>query len=257
MLLARNRPMLLPGSALRGYSIEATDGRIGTVKDFLFNDLTFKVRWLVADTGSWLPGRKVLIHPSAIMQTPQAQEADYEQEALQVRLTMAQVKDSPDISTDAPVTLQMERGLYGYYGWNPMWGGDSYFGSDPAGGIAAGIEAERLDTGDPHLRSMNAVTGYHVQATDGTVGHVENFLIDLASGDIRYLIIDTKNWWFGQHVLLSPYAVRDISWSDQQVRVNVSREVVKGSPAWNPEEVIGEAYEQRLHGYYGWPGYGW
>lgn len=81
-------------------------------------------------------------------------------------------------------------------------------------GIAA-EEAERLDTGNPHLRSMNAVIGYHVQATDGMIGHVENFMIDPAAGEIRYLIVATKNWWFGQHVLLSLYAVRDISWSDQ------------------------------------------
>ncbi len=257
MLMERNRSLMLIGSALKGYAVEATDGRIGTVEDFLFNDLTFKVRWLVVDTGNWLPGRKVLIHPSAIVQTPQAREADYEEEQLAVRLTMAQVKASSSILEDAPVSLQMEGSLYGYYGWDPLWGGDGSFGAYPDERLAAELEAERLDRADPHLRSMNAVTGYHIRATDGTVGHVENFLIDRATGEIRYLIVDTMNWWFGQPVLISPYAVRDISWEDQQVRVNVSRQQIKASPAWKPEEMIDRAYEQHLHGYYGWPGYDW
>lgn len=117
MLMERNRSLMLIGSAPKGYAVEASDGRIGTVKDFLFNDLAFKVRRLVVDTGNWLPGRKVLIHPSAIVQTPQVREPDYEEEQLAVRLTMAQVKASPSILDDAPVSLQVEGSLHGYYDW--------------------------------------------------------------------------------------------------------------------------------------------
>ncbi len=216
--------MLLVGSALKNYTIAASDGGIGVVSDFLFDDRTWKMRWLVVDTGNWLPGRKVLLHPSAIGR------ADFGQEVLPVRLTKAQVEGSPDIAQDEPVSLQMQDNLYGYYGWDPLWGGGNLFGSyggmmgmPLAGtpypgevGVLNGPRDDLLlddrlrDDGDPHLRSMVAVTGYHVQATDGAIGHVENFLIDDETWVTRYLVVDTRNWWFGQHVLISPHAVREV-----------------------------------------------
>jgi hypothetical protein len=110
---------------------------------------------------------------------------------------------------------------------------------------------------DPHLRSMAEVSGYHIEASDGAIGHLENVLIDDLAWDVRYLVVDTRNWWFGQHVLISPFAVRDFDWADSKVHLNVSREQVKASPPWAPLDMIDRAYEQRLHAYYGWPGYGW
>jgi hypothetical protein len=255
--------MLVVGSAFKGYTLEASDGGIGTVSDLLFDDSTWQVRWLVVDTGKWLPGRAVLIHPSAIG------EPDHVREKLPVTLTKAQVKDSPDLLQDRPVSQQMESNLYDYYGWDPLWGG-GYFGagamaSPPVpmpylGGAAvreAGIIEARLNDGDPHLRSIAAVKGYHIHARDGEIGHVENFLIDDASWGIRYLIIDTRNWWPGKHVLMSPYAVREISWSDEQIELDVTRDQVKASPAWNPMDMIDQIYEEELHRHYDWPGYGW
>jgi sporulation protein YlmC with PRC-barrel domain len=255
--------MLLVGSALKGYAIAASDGRIGTVSDFLFDDRTWKLRWLVVDTGTWLSGRMVLIHPSAIGQ------ANYVRRELPVALTMARVKGSPDLLQDQPVSQQMEYHLYDYYGWDPYWGGAGYFGGGAIGEpmsppVFAGMARSEVDEmlarsheGDPHLRSLAAVTGYNVHASDGGIGHVEDFLIDDASWGIHYLIIDTRNWWPGAHVLLSPYAVREISWSRHEVQLDVSRERVKSSPPWNPMEAIDRAYERRLHEHYNWPGYGW
>jgi hypothetical protein len=258
--------MMLVGSALKGFAIEASDGKIGTVSDFLFDDKTWKIRWMVVDTGGWLTGRKTLIHPSAIGQP------DYRRKKVSVRLTTQQVKDSPDILSDAPVSRQMETNLYGYYGWDPLWGGGNYLGgysSGMGGGFEPSpyrfdsglLEADRseagMNDGDPHLRSVTAIVGYHIQAIDGPIGHIENFLVDDATWGIRYLIIDTKNWWSGQHVLISPYAVRAISWSDHDVTLDVTRDKIKASPAWDPAEGMERDYEQRLHGHYGWAGYGW
>ena len=258
--------MLVAASALKGYAIQATDGRMGWVDDTLFDDQSWKIRWFVIKTGTWLPGRKVLVHPSAI------QQADFGSGVLTVALSKAHVEASPDLSKDAPVSQQMETRLFDHYGWDPYWG-QSYF---PMGGLIVGApglplsspraesgdlaEAERhgiiSQDGDPHLRSAAAVTGYHVHATDGVVGHVENFLIDDASWGIRYLVIDTKNWWPGEHVLLSPYAVRRIEWNDREIMLDVSRDIVKGSPPWDPIAEIDQVYERQLHTYYGWPGYG-
>jgi hypothetical protein len=175
--------MLIAGSALKGYAIEASDGHIGTVKTLLFDDTTWKIRWLVVDTGNWLSGRQVLVHPSAVG-TP-----DHEGRHLPVRLSKAQVEASPDIEQDRPVTMQMQSNVYSYYGWDPYWGPNFYgpvgFGLNPGiafdwGGAYPGRDAVQMvsDDGDPHLRDMTALRGYHIHATDGAIGHVENFLLD-------------------------------------------------------------------------------
>jgi len=113
------------------------------------------------------------------------------------------------------------------------------------------------DDGDPHLRSINAVTGYHVHATDGAIGHVEDMLIDDQSWLINYLIIDTSNWWIGQHVLISPFAVKEINCSDSIVSLDIPGDRIRSSPPWTPVEPVDAPYQVQLHGYYNWPGYGW
>jgi hypothetical protein len=252
--------MLVVVSALKGYAIDASDGRIGTVSDFLFDDQTWRMRWLVVDVGSWLVGRSVLIHPSAIAR------ADHERRELVVNLTREQVEGSPGTRTDEPVSRQIEYNLHSYYGWDPLWAGDSYFGGGAmaspllspmlVGGFSPG-EAAGADEGDPHLRSIEAVTGCHIHASDGNIGHLENFLVDDGSWGIHYLVIDTKNWWPGKHVLLSPHAVQDISYLEHEIRLRVSRDQVMASPPWEPAALIDRAYQERLHTHYAWPGYGW
>jgi uncharacterized protein YrrD len=253
----------LVASALKGYAIEASDGRLGTVSDFLFDDKTWKLRWLVVDVGRWLAGRTVLIHPSAIAQ------ADTERRELGLALTKSQVEGSPETRQDEPVSRQIEDNLHSYYGWDPLWAGNSYFGggamaspllspsmAPPLFGEAAGIGAG-VNEGNPHLRSIAAVTGCHVHASDGNIGHIEDFLVDSASWTVHYLIVDTRNWWPGKHVLISPYAVQDISYLEHEIRLTVSKEQVMGSPVWDPSAIIERAFQQRLHRHYAWPGYGW
>lgn len=259
--------MLQVVSALKGYDIQAEDGRLGTVSDVLFDDQSWKARWLVVDTGTWLTERKVLIHPSAIG------AVDFERRALSVALTKKQVEESPDIRQDRPVSRQMQNDLYGYYGWDPYWGGGMYglYGAGMYGGGLAPIAANRsasaarhaehceidAQEGDPNLRSAAEVTGYHIHATDGGIGHVEDIIIESSGWGIRYLVVDTSNWWFGQHVLIAANAVREVDWSGRQVHLDVAREQVKTSPPWDPASMITEDGEKRLHTHYGWPGYGW
>src|SRR5205085_4508636 len=177
--------MLWDASALDGYAIEASNGRIGSVSDFLFEDTSWIVRWLVVDTGNWLSGRKVLLPLSALGKpNPSLRQ-------FPIKLTMQQVKDSPDIDTDRPVSRQHETHIYRHYGWDPYWG-STFF--PMGGGMAMPVIETRLrpgsmpsgaveeDTqqaeGDPHLRSAEAVTGFHVHAIDGEIGHAEDLLVD-------------------------------------------------------------------------------
>ena len=249
--------MLKQGSALNGFAIEATNGSIGTVSDFLFDDRTWKLRWLVVDTGNWLKDRKILLHPSSI------DKADMPARTLLVNLTQSQVENSPGIAIDEPVSNQMESKLFGYYGVDPLWS-NGYYGlnaiarpmSAPAlagGGDTASDAASLRDKGDPHLRSLNAVSGYNIHATDGRIGHVETFLFDDLTWDIRYLVVDTRNWWFGKHVLISPSSVREIVWETNEVSLNLTGYKIKGSPPWDATGFVDRAYEQLLVAYYGWP----
>jgi hypothetical protein len=252
--------MLFVAAVLKGYEIEATDGHIGTVRDFLFDDTSWTLRWLVVDNSTWLTERKLLLHPSAIG------TADHKLRALRVALSKAQIEASPDIRHELPISRRMELSLYDYYGASPLWEGRGYFGG---GAIASPLsfpplfgqtpmdepDANVLDTDgrDPHLRSVAAVAGYQVHAEDGMIGHVENFLIDDIRWDIRYVIIDTKNFWPGKHVLLSTHAVTGIDGVRREFRLNLSCETVKTSPEWNPTDVIDAEFERRLHTHYNWP----
>ena len=243
--------MLRQGLAFKGYSIEATDGKIGVVSDFLFDETTWKLRWLVVDAGNWLKDRKLLLHPSAI------QKADMDIGALLVALTRAQVEQSPGIETDAPVSRQMEQGLHTYYNVDPLWG-DTRSGAQGMTVSAANLAivekaARDRSHADPHLRSLLEVSGYAIDATDGPIGHIESFLIDDVDWDVRYLVADTSNWWFGRHVLLSPASVGEISWDTRQVRLNLTGYKIKGSPPWDPTGLLDRAYERLLHAYYDWP----
>ena len=250
--------MLWNASAINGYAIEASDGDIGTVSDFLFDDASWHVRWLVVDTGNWLSGRKVLLPPSALGRL-------YAKDRVfAVKLTKQQVKDSPDIDTDRPVSRQMETSVYDYYGWSPYWGSGFYmggYGYMPGGTMESpylGVQRRdeeiakaQASRDDVHLRSVQAVTGYHIHASDGEIGHVEDFLIEDADWSIHYLVVDTKNWWPGKKVLTPPRSAQTIDWTDRLVNLDIDRQKVKDSPAYDPSAAVDGAYEDRLRDYYG------
>ena len=256
--------MLWNASAIDGYAIEASDGRLGTVSDFLFDDTGWTIRWLVVDTGTLLSGRKVLLPISALG------HIDEKKEEFSVRLTRQQIEDSPDIDADRPVSRQMETRVYDYYGWRPYWStglhmaGYGYLGDfGYLGGASAlhpsaetrrheeQIALARRDDGDPHLRSMAAVRGHHIHAVDGEIGHLEDFFVEDADWSIHYLLVDTKNWWPGKKVLISPVSVRTIDWSQKLVNLSVDRLKVKDSPPYDPSITIDRPYERHFHIYYG------
>ncbi len=248
--------MLWDASTIKGYEVEASDGPIGTVSDWLFEDVGWVVRWLVVDVGHWLSGRKILI-PHPVLGQP-----DRAMRRLPVRLTMQQVKDSPDIDTDQPVSRQDAANLDQYVPYpvgsdGPLANTMSQpfvepllFSETRPWGPARGDMA--LDaSGDPHLRSVAAVTGYHVHATDGELGHVENFLLEDRDWSIRYLTVDTKNWWPGEKVLISPRSVREIDWIDGSIHVNLDRQRIENGPRYDPTITVDGAYEDKFLTYYG------
>jgi uncharacterized protein YrrD len=250
--------MLKFASALKGHALKASDGEIGAIADFLFDDRTWAVRWLVVDTGPWLSTTKVLLHPAALG------KADSGQSHLPVALTRAQVQGSPGLAEHEPVSMQMERHLYDYYGWEPA-SLESAFGANPIASkysapplfVFAPVSetAASLQDCDPHLRSADAIAGYHVVGSDGAIGKVTDLLIDEAGWSLPYLVVDAGHWWADKHVLISRHAVTEISWAEREIHVEINRAQVKASPAWTALGDVDANYEKDLHDHYDWPGH--
>jgi hypothetical protein len=243
--------MLRSVNSLEGYKIGATDGPLGKVDGFLFHDSSWIIQYLVVDTGKWLPGRKVLISPVSLVQPT----ADIKM--LPVNLTREQVKSSPDIALDRPLSRQAEIELHKHYDWTPYWTGGGFAAPavEPSSeekekaAIAAKVKV------DPSLRSAQEVIGYHIHATDGDIGHAEDFILDDESWTIRYLVVDTRNWLPGRSVLISPQWIEKISWSDSKVWINLLKDQIKDSPRYDPSAPINQEYETRLYDFYGRPKY--
>ena len=115
------------------------------------------------------------------------------------------------------------------------------------------VSAEKSATslGDAHLRSDEEVRGYHVQGSDEAIGHIEDFIVDDETWQVRYLVVNTRNWWFGKHVLVAPQWASRISWEENKVYIDLSRQTIKDSPEWNPSSAINREYDRRLHDHYG------
>ena len=227
--------MLRSIKQLYGNKLGALDGEIGHVKDFYFDDQNWVVRYLVADTGSWLSGRQVLISPHAFA------SLDRSGKLLLVNLTRKQIENSPAIESHEPMSRQYEEAYHRYYGWPYYWEGGGLWGmsevpfselppkprpSEPA--TASGPLPERADA---HLRSAQAVNGYHLQASDGTSGHICDFMMDDQSWAIRQLVIKTGHRFSGKEVQISTSRVDRISYEKSTVFVNLTREAVEQSPA--------------------------
>jgi hypothetical protein len=266
--------MLRSMSDLENYAIGATDGSIGHVEDFYFDDEAWVIRYLVVKTGAWLAGRKVLISPIAVG------KPNWTERVLPVAITKAQVENSPDIDTDKPVSRQHEQDYTAYYGYPGYWGSTGMWGmgyypsdllalsgqgrTDTEYRIAraetqarAGVAAKPKGNGDPHLRSCQAVIGYRIDSTDGEIGHVTGLLVDEETWAIRYLVVNTSSWWFGHQVLIAPQWINELRWAARTVSVHLTQQAVKTSPPFTSIEELNRTHEADLYEHYGqvghWP----
>jgi len=244
--------MLNKAKVLRGYTLHSLDGEIGKIQEFYFDDQYWTIRYLVGDTGNWLTGKQVLISPYALTAVSQ------DKQHIDIDLTKQQIEDSPSLSSDKPVSEQFERAYYGFYGYPTYWGGSFEWGPFPhivrdREKWSASTQTEK--SWDPHLRSTQEVSDYDIQSTDGEIGHVEDFIIDDEMWSIRYLIIDTRSWWSGKKVLISPQWIERLSWAESTAFVNLSGESIKHSPEYTEDALPTRDYETRLHRHYDRRGY--
>lgn len=248
--------MLRSIDELRGYTLAAEDGEIGRCKDFLFDDRHWTVRYMVADTGRWLSGRKVLISPVSLG------EPDWNYRSLPVRMTKAQIEGSPPLEDDMPVSREYETRYFSYFRYPYYWTGAGLWGTAAYPGALygvpqTGVEEETVDDQRPnHLRSVKEVEGYRIHATDGHIGHVEDFIVEEDSWTIRYVVVDTRNWLpGGKKVVISPEWATAIRWEEQDMVVDLTKDAIKNSPEFDPTVPINREYEVRLYDFYGRPRY--
>ena len=213
---------------LYGHKLAALDGDIGHVKDFYFDDSTWAVRYLVADTGSWLTKRLVLLTHHALGNHAFGR-SDADADVLRVDLTRKQIEESPPIDSHRPVSRQFEAEYYRYYGWPTYWQAGGMLGVAGFPVVTPLLTPETLphhghnQRDDIHLRSTKAVTGYHIHATDGPIGSVSSFMVDGKSWAICKLVVETGHWYAGKEILISPSMIDRISYEDSTVFVNLTK----------------------------------
>jgi len=226
---------MVTGKQLYKAAIDASDGHIGSVHDLYFDDHDWTIRYLVVDIGKWLPGRKVVLVPEIIL------APSHGETAVPVKLTKDQVRSSPEIDTNQPISRQAEQLLHSHYGWIPYWevpGVPAQPLPPPHSGFAVEDRREAIrfaeSRGDPHLRSAKEIGGYRVQASDGEAGHVADFLIDDDLRRILFLVVDLEELLSGKKVLIPTRLVAEIDWVNSRIEMDTSSRALKTSQAYDP-----------------------
>lgn len=234
--------------------IEATDGTIGKSRDFLFDTDHWTVRYLVADTRKWLPGRQVLISPHHF--------GEPDLGVFSVDLSKDKIRECPPLEDDQPVSRLYELEMARFYNQHLYWVGPWTWG----GGLAPvpgelpppgpdeweehARELRRIDRSD-HLRSANEVLGYRISTVDGEIGTVDEFVVESLSWTIRWIIVDIDDWIPDRKVVVSPEWVTGFDWHEKTASVELSTGQVEAAPQFDHRLPINRDYEGRLCDYYG------
>jgi len=243
--------MLRSTKEMKGYTVHARDGEIGSVSEFLFDGDTWDIRYLVVNIGEWLLRKQTLISPQALKEPTPTE--------ITVNLSQEQIKESPEIATDKPVSMREEQKLFKYYGWSPYW--SPTFPSIAPTATEFSNEAVQLmkeeNESEPknNLRSTKGILGYHIHAQDEHFGHIDDIAIDTTDWTLRYLVINTGNWFSGKKVLVSTSWVSTISWLDKAISTSLKADEIRNAPSFDPDQPINRETEEMLFDFYGRPKY--
>jgi len=207
--------MLHDLETLTGFSVIATDGALGSIRNFLFDDQSWKIRCLVVDAGSWLARRAVVLAITAV------EQPDWVKRIFRVHLTKEQLRHSPDVDTEKPVSRQQEIAMQEYFGL-PIYWAESDFGAMSS--LPPGRKYPVDTQEDSHLRSASGLAGYEVWGTDGEIGRVEGFVMDDASWHLGYLDVKMGDWLHSRSVLIPTRWVDSVSWADRRVKLYHTQE---------------------------------
>ena len=226
--------MLHPVSRFRGFAVEAIDGEIGRVEDVYFEDRHWTVREVVVDTTGGL-GRPHVLVPSTVFRA-----IDWSARRVVAGLSGDAIRRSPDVGVGQPISRRDEHAILQHYGL-PTDGVDR----PPARGAAAPVQPAAPD--ELFLRSAHRTTGHTIQARDGDIGHVDDYLLDEEARRLRYVVVATRNWWPGKKVLLSLEWIEELCWPETTMQVDVTREAIRRAPEYDPARPMDPETERRLH----------
>jgi hypothetical protein len=226
--------MLINTHHIYGTSVVATDKMAGTVRDLLFDDRTWEVKFLVVHSGRWLTGHSELLTPDVV------DHADWMARQLSVRLTEDEVVHSPPPEEHPPASRGRDFQQSKLIAWDAYW---------------TGWLDDSEEVSDPHLDSVKEVTGYHLETDNGEIGHVTDFLVDDETWTLRYVVMDTRNWLPGKHALVVPSLVESIDWTERKLHVHLTRDKLRDAPSFEVAVPVTRDYEERLCEYYGVEGY--
>jgi sirohydrochlorin ferrochelatase len=254
--------MLRSVHELTNYVLSALDGEIGRCKDFLFDSERWALRYLIADTGKWIPRRKVLVSPVSLG------HANHAERRLHVHLTRAEIEAAPPLGDGEPITRSHEVAFARHYGFPFYWAGASLWGfaatpyelrqpedsraPEPSGRAFPPRSSDDLER-DSNIYSVGEVLGFRVAATDGDLGGISDFIVDDDTWALDYVVVDTHPFWPGRRVLLAPSWIRSLDWHTKRAAVDLTRKQVEGSPPFDPAMPVNRRYEERLYDYYGRP----
>lgn len=242
--------------SLTGFILKETDGELGKVEEYYFDDQTWDIRYLIVKTGNWFSQKKVLISPTAIQKT------DWEHKEFVTNLSKSQVKNSPDIDTEKPVSRQHEQQLSSYYQWDEYWQDDAHGGAifgmmpdelydeDESREEQPETPPQSISNYDQHLWSTSKVLGYKIHATNGEVGAVIDYIIDDVTWKIEFLVVSTGKWMNKRNILLETKWAKEVNWDNSVVIAGITTESIEGSPEYNESEGVDEAYEKKLYDHY-------
>ncbi|MDP4266108.1 MAG: PRC-barrel domain-containing protein [Bacteroidota bacterium] len=233
-----------------GYKIHATDGYLGKVIDFFFDDESWTIRYIVVDTDSLTKGRKVLLSTVALG------IPDKETFSFPAKINCDQVINSPDINTQKPVYRKHEIGLFKHYSW-PVYWGTEYYSSRTFGTNTESVESgketkqpEGTTQEDQHIRSTNIIRDYHIQAINGDIGHVDDYIYDPETWKILYIVVKTRNWLPGRKVLISPEWIKEVKWTENKLIANLTQDSIRKSPVYEHTRPLTKDYIAKLHQHY-------
>jgi len=235
-----------------GYELLIEGKSVGNCKDLLFDDDCWTIRYLLADTGKWLFDKKVLISPLMIS------NPDWSARIINLNISKEQLEDCPSQTVDEPVSREYEEKINQFFGYPSYWSsnglwGHAAFPTDLSISLASEFDEDipnllklMIDEKN-HLRSFKKVKGYSINALNGDIGHLEDIIVDDQTWALRYIVVDTRNWFpGGKKVMLSLNWVEAISWLNSNFSVNLSKEKIKESPEFDPGKPIKSKYEKRL-----------
>lgn len=247
--------MLRSTKDLEKYSVSVKDGDIGKMHSFLFSDEDFRIRYTVVDTGKWIPDRRVLIHPSHVVKILSSDSV------VVLDLTRDKIDRAPEIEEKEPAHMEARKKRLDKMStvmWEPIFqqpGGIPYYPNYLA--FDMDMREKSLDEEvETNIRSTREIEGYDIIATDGKIGHVEDFIADVSeSWKIRYLVVDTRDFLPSKKVIISPDWVKEFSWERREVLVDHTKKEIKNSPEFDPTVPVNRKYEEVLFDYYGRPKY--